>query len=70
MTSSNNHVNNYELDDLPIPIDAPRSKIESLNQVVLKICENNLSDIDKAALLSKMNIIVYDCFDLPNCFEQ
>lgn len=70
LTSSNNHVNNYELDDLPIPIDAPRSKIESLNQVVLKICENNLSDIDKAALLSKMNIIVYDCFDLPNCFEQ
>lgn len=62
LTSSNNHVNNYELDDLPIPINAPKNKIEALNKVVYKICK--ASDIQNKKLIDNMNTIVQDCYKI------
>ncbi len=62
LTSSNNHVNNYELDDLPIPINAPKNKIEALNKVVYKICKGN--HIQNKKLIDNMNAIVQDCYKI------
>ncbi len=64
LTSSNNHVNNYELDDLPIPINAPKNKIEALNKVVYKICK--ASELNNQKLINNMNAIVYDCYKITN----
>lgn len=64
LTSSNNHVNNYELDDLPIPINAPKDKIEALNQIVLELCSKD-GDSNKE-LIDNMNAIVNDCYNLTN----
>lgn len=61
LTSSNNHVNNYELDDLPIPIDAPRAKIEALNKVVRELCTNTIQS--NKELMVCMNTIVCDCYE-------
>ena len=66
LTSSNNHVNNYELDDLPIPINANKEKILRLNEIVLLLsnrAENSEVDLD---LLKAMNIAVLDCYNLTN----
>ena len=62
LTSSNNHVNNYELDDLPIPINAPKDKIEALNQIVLQLCSKESKSTEE--LIDSMNSIVYDCYNL------
>ena len=62
LTSSNNHVNNYELDDLPIPINAPKDKIEALNKIVFEICSKNVEPSEK--LIINMNTIVNDCYNL------
>ncbi len=62
LTSSNNHVNNYELDDLPIPINAPKDKIEALNKIVLELCSKH--DDSNKELIDNMNSIVYDCYNL------
>lgn len=64
LTSSNNHVNNYELDDLPIPINAPKNKIEALNKVVYKICK--AGEVNNQKLINNMNAIVYDCYKITN----
>ncbi len=64
LTSSNNHVNNYELDDLPIPIDASKEKIEALNKIVYEICEKN--DGANSQLVDNMNAIVYECYNLTS----
>jgi len=52
MTSSNNHINNYEIDCFPIPVEAPELKVISkLTQQYLKEETENL--IDEIELLAK-----------------
>ena len=49
LKSSNNHVNNYEIDEFPIPVK-PRKKIEAISKLVKKVINreyNDFSVIDK-----------------------
>jgi len=66
LTSSNNHVNNYELDDLPIPINADKDKIKNLNEVVKSLCDRNLDTEHQNELIIKMNEIVFDCYGISS----
>jgi adenine-specific DNA-methyltransferase len=66
LTSSNNHVNNYELDDLPIPINAPKDKIRRLNEIVLRLSDQSQDSKLNLELLDRMNEAVLDCYNLSN----
>ena len=64
LTSSNNHVNNYEIDDLPIPIGAPEAKIKKINMIVEKIIGISTTEEINKDLISELNNAVFECFDL------
>jgi Alw26I/Eco31I/Esp3I family type II restriction m6 adenine DNA methyltransferase len=64
LTSSNNHVNNYEIDDLPIPIDAPKKKVEQLNKLVESLISSNSKNQIDEALLEKINLAVLTCYNI------
>ncbi len=66
LTSSNNHVNNYELDDLPIPINASQEKIIRLNEIVLKLSSSSNEPHTELELRTAMNEAVLDCYNLTN----
>lgn len=66
LTSSNNHVNNYELDDLPIPINAPQDKILRLNEIVLRLSDQSQDSELNLELIDEMNDVVLDCYNLSN----
>ncbi len=56
LTSSNNHVNNYEIDNFPIPVKAPELKeISKLVQILLKSKDEkkNKEIIERIELLSQ-----------------
>lgn len=57
LTSSNNHVNNYEIDALPIPVNSPYLK-EIGNTV------RNMIDEKNEMLIDKIDRLVYKAFDL------
>ncbi len=57
LTSSNNHINNYEIDNFPIPIDSvEKSEISKLVKEYLRT-----SDV---ALLQKIDKLVYSAYQL------
>jgi len=66
LTSSNNHVNNYELDDLPIPINASKEKIIRLNEIVLNLTSSSGELHSQLELKNAMNEAVLDCYNLTN----
>jgi adenine-specific DNA-methyltransferase len=66
LTSSNNHVNNYELDDLPIPINAPQDKIIRLNEIVLRLSDQSQDSELNLELIDEMNYAVLECYNLSN----
>ena len=49
LTSSNNHVNNYEIDEFPIPLE-PKEKIQSISNLTKQYIQNRDSN-----LLTKIN---------------
>ena len=55
LKSSNNHVNNYEIDEFPIPTK-PKSKIERISKLVREVLERNV--------LSNIEIIDKKCNEL------
>lgn len=63
LTSSNNHINNYEIDDFPIPVNYPRkAEIESK---VLEYLGTKNEDI-----LLIIDKLVYDAYGLIECQED
>lgn len=57
LTSSNNHINNYEIDTFPIPIEyEDKSKVSNLAK---KYIENNDND-----LLKQIDDIIYEAFEI------
>ena len=45
LTSTNNHINNYEIDDFPVPVNSPhKEKIETLVKMYLETKNENLLD--------------------------
>lgn len=57
LTSSNNHVNNYEIDALPIPVKSPYLK--EIGKTVLRML-NKKEDF----LIEKIDKLVYKAFDI------
>lgn len=57
LTSSNNHVNNYEIDALPIPIKSPYLK--EIGRIVKKLV-NDKDDL----LIEKIDKLVYKAFNI------
>ena len=59
LTSSNNHINNYEIDALPIPVDSiNKSEIRNL---VLQYIE-----LKETAILDKIDALVCDAYGVQN----
>jgi hypothetical protein len=64
-TSTNNHVNMYEIEQLPIPKITPRKQktiIHLVNQIISAKTKNSNSDTTK--LESKIDRLVYELYDL------
>lgn len=59
LTSSNNHINNYEIDTFPVPINFEK-KLE-----ISKLVKKYLREKDEE-LLSKIDNIVYKSFEIKN----
>lgn len=64
LTSSNNHVNNYEIDDLPIPINATKRKIQSINKLVANLLEAQLEKDAKNDIIKKVDILILECYNI------
>jgi Alw26I/Eco31I/Esp3I family type II restriction m6 adenine DNA methyltransferase len=58
ISSSNNHVNNYELDELPLSENI--SAIEKLGRLFLSV-QTSIQDVDIRSLLEKEVLNLYDC---------
>ena len=55
LSSTNNHINNYEIDDFPIPVNSPyKAEIESLVSEYLKT--------EKVELLEQIDSLVNKSF--------
>lgn len=63
LTSSNNHVNNYEIDALPIPIKSPYLK--EIGNIVRKIIDEK-----NEKLMEKVDELVYKAFGLDSGINQ
>lgn len=57
LTSSNNHINNYEIDNFPIPIEY--GKKHKISDLVLKYLENNDEN-----LLCEIDALVYEAYGI------
>ena len=57
LTSSNNHINNYEIDNFPVPVSYPNKKEISL--LVQQYLFHGTED-----LLNRINLLVYEAFGL------
>lgn len=64
LTSSNNHVNNYEIDDLPMPIYADREKIELVNNLANSLISSKPETLSGNDLLRKIDVAVLDCYGI------
>ena len=62
VTSSNNHINNYEIDDLPINININKKDIDKLNLYVKQILKNYDNSIRKKIELIVIKIFKADKF--------
>lgn len=62
--SSNNHVNNYEIDDFPIPT-SPKNEIKMIEKLVKNILiENDVKMKEK--LIQEIDVLVYKIFNIDN----
>tara|TARA_A100001015_G_C15024116_1_gene729536 strand:+ start:564 stop:2462 length:1899 start_codon:yes stop_codon:yes gene_type:complete len=64
LTSSNNHVNNYEINDLPIAINASSQKIRHLNEIVSRLSNSTRNSLINLELYHSMNRAVLDCYGI------
>lgn len=62
--SSNNHVNNYEIDDFPIPT-SPKNEIKMIDELVKNILTEN-NDAIKEKLIQEIDMLVYKIFNIDN----
>ena len=60
--SSNNHVNNYEIGEFPIPLNAPLQIINKISKLVKKTLESN--EEQKKELQTKIDLLVRKAYKL------
>ena len=60
LTSSNNHINNYEIDNFPIPINYTQK--DRLRNLVKEFLSANSEQ-----LLSEIDALVYEAYGITNC---
>lgn len=60
LTSSNNHINNYEIDNFPIPVSY--HKKEEISELARKMMETQ-----DLALLPQIDKLVYEAYGVNNC---
>ena len=60
LTSSNNHINNYEIDNFPIPINYTQK--DRLRNLVKEFLSTNSEQ-----LLSEIDALVYEAYGITNC---
>lgn len=60
LTSSNNHINNYEIDNFPIPINYTQK--DKLRNLVKEFLSTN-----SVQLLAEIDALVYDAYGITNC---
>lgn len=60
LTSSNNHINNYEIDNFPIPINYTQK--DKLRNLVKEFLSTNSEQ-----LLSEIDALVYEAYGITNC---
>ena len=63
LTSSNNHVNNYEIDCFPIPVEAPELKKISL------LVKKFLYEKDEE-ILDEIEELAYQAYEISNCIIE
>ena len=59
LTSSNNHVNNYEIDDLPLPLSASFALHSEIDKLVRSLCASNGDSISARVKLEALVLKAY-----------